>query len=118
MTNEEKQLLVKDLTARLPYGVKLNCFDVPRVLHSISIDDGFITVDCGGEHFYYPFSNILHKDVKPYLRSIDKRSIQCGRWDTLDKVISNISYLLENHYDINGLIPMGLALEAPEGMYD
>ena len=69
MTQEEKELLFKDLCARLPYKVKINCFDVPRTLETISIDyDGFVTINCGGEHFYHPLSNILHKDCLPYLR--------------------------------------------------
>jgi hypothetical protein len=28
------------------------------------------------------------------------------------------NFLLKNHLDYRGLIPMGLALEAPEGMYN
>ena len=28
-----------------------------------------------------------------------------------------IDYLISHHFDFRGLIPMGLAIEAPEGMY-
>jgi hypothetical protein len=32
--------------------------------------------------------------------------------------IEEIDWLNENHFDYRGLIPMGLALQAPDGMYD
>lgn len=37
----------------------------------------------------------------------------------VEEVIPNyIDFLNEHHFDYNGLIPMGLAIEAPEGMYN
>lgn len=34
-----------------------------------------------------------------------------------DGILAGLEYLIKNHYDFRGLIPMGLALSAPEGMY-
>jgi hypothetical protein len=64
--------------------------------------------------------------IKPYLRSMSSmtdeeeneyRAINCYEGlfphneDALD-------YILFHHFDHRGLIPMGLALEEPEGMYE
>lgn len=58
MTQEEKQLLLKDLCARFPYGVMCR-LSVKGV--NISITE---KLDLGGlEHFIYGTM-----DVKPYLR--------------------------------------------------
>ena len=155
MTQEEKELLLKDLCARLPWSVKIDCFSVHRTLESISIDsDGFITIDCGEEHFYHPFSNELHKGCLPYLRSMEsmtEKEVQEIRNElnskNLGRLISSknfnkfnnilwftemqqyecvsaemmdvvINYLDRRFLDHRGLIPMGLALEAKEGMYN
>ena len=140
MTQEDKELLLKDLSARLPYRVKINCFDVPRTLESISIDyDGFITIDCGGEHFYHPLSNILHKDCLPYLRPMssmteeesaelsniiskwfDKELFYLTEEPFLRYALSRINYSISpllfdwlnaHHFDYRGLISKGLAIE-------
>ncbi|MBP5723801.1 MAG: hypothetical protein J6X18_09565 [Bacteroidales bacterium] len=129
MTQEEKQFLLKDICGRLPYKVKINCFDVPRTLESISIDcDEFVTIDCGGEHFYHPLSNILHKDCLPYLRPMSSMTdeerveyniIKCSICpDEPDDYAGFVDWLNEHHFDYRGLIEKGLAIEAPEGMYN
>ena len=145
MTQEEKDLLLKDLSTRLPHKVKINCFDVPRTLESISIDyDGFVTIDCGGEHFYHPLSNILHKDCLPYLRPMssmteeEKNEIKAlgAEFSPIGSIrfrieedendgfeygyqwLDILDFLNEHHFDYRGLIEKGLALEAPEGMYN
>ena len=115
MTQEEKQLLLKDLCARFPYGVicRLSAKDV-----DVSITE---KLKIGGlEHF---ISGTL--DVKPYLRPMtsmtkEERKIYmeigshlCG--EIVAKTM--IDWLNKNNFDYRGLIEKGLALEAPEGMY-
>jgi len=125
MTQEDKDLLLKDLCERLPYQVKINCFDIPRTLESISIDcDRFVTIDCGGEHFYHPLSNLLHKDCLPYLRPMSSMTEE-EEEEYHNLCISPINHhwnitdwLNAHHFDYRGLIPMGLAIEAPEDMYN
>jgi len=120
MTQEEKELLLKDLCARLPYGifVKENreyLDDIP----TIYTDDSptIYTFD------YHPCID----NCKPYLRPMSsmteeekgeyKKLIDCSDYTaftTSDKVID---WLNKYQFDYRGLIPMGLALEAPEDMY-
>ena len=142
MTKEEKQLLFKDLCARVPYGVKY-CreswnyewdqeMSVVEVLEDID-KDGYIN--------YYKVYKV--DDIKPYLRSMssmteeekeelkqehikdEKLYAECltkaanGDNSMRGKVIPHFTadWCNKNHFDYRGLIEKGLALEAPEDMY-
>lgn len=119
MTQENKELLLKDLCARLPYGVLCedmegktrSLFGITPTQHFIvtldNATDGtnglkFCTIDC----------------VKPYLRPMSSISslISAKEWTNLSG-IDLIDWYNANHIDYRGLIEKGLALEAPEGMY-
>ena len=126
MTQEEKQLLLKDLSARLPYGVlakpnKGVGFVPARVTTIIDYIDVKVTLDG---------SLVLPLDmVQPYLRPMSSMTeeesdefekitnalLEHGDseeiWDTV------IDWLNEHHFDHRHLIEKGLALEAPNGMY-
>ena len=132
MTQEERQLLIKDLCTRLPYGV------ICRI--SVKGADVSITekLELGGlVHF---ISGTM--DVKPYLRSMSSmteeekeeiafirdRDFQSVRkWVHGESIketgnicpisCGEIDYCNKKHLDYRGLIKKGLALEAPEGMY-
>ncbi len=109
MTQEEKQLLLIDISARLPYGVKV------RLVY----DKNTIEVremGIGSLHDII-FNNV---DGLPYLRpmsSMTEEEYEEFGYDTLRYTIQDIDWLNAHHFDYRGLIPMGLALEAPEGMY-
>jgi len=133
MTREEKSLLLKDLCARLMYGVKIALNK--NVYTAKGID--LIVTDEGNWEYAVTVKGIAPIEigfVKPYLRPIEKMTER--EWEeftniynwchphsryTLPKV-GNISepleWLNEHHIDYNGLIEKGLALEAPEGMYN
>ena len=119
MTQEDKQLLLKDLCARLPYGMKYifgndDCDYAMDMISLIVVDDAF------------PFEYI-----KPYLRPMSSMTEEEQR--TLDsmcngvEMVSRLSglkmfnkafdWLNEHHLDYRGLIDKGLALEAPKDMY-
>lgn len=122
MTQEEKDLLLKDLCARLPYNVVIRCTDNDTDYKC------FLTTDILNELLH----NIEYYDYKPYLRPISsmteeeadewekasnmKFDMEDGFVDIYDAHLS-IDWLDKNHFDYRGLIEKGLALEAPDGMY-
>ena len=129
MTQEEKQLLLKDLCARIPYDtlVQYNpgAYGKPEkcLLCGIDGEDIYLNVDSD------PFEI---NDIRPYLRpmsSMTKEEYEdlCNSctwlWfkDDLRTVMHGdhkcYDWLNAHHFDYRGLIEKGLALEAPEGMY-
>ena len=134
MTQEDKQLLLKDLCARLPYGVMCD-------IYSWQHDDPRTLIECvpayRGEEIV--LSNLAGRhsisEVKPYLRPMssmteeEKKSYHIIK-DRLCEAcihgtIKDIAYWTNSldlwfykyHFDNANLIDKGLALEAPEDMY-
>ena len=130
MIQEDKELLLKDLCARLPYGVK--------------VESVFINPDtkehksCGIEVFDAT-SILMIRDglgeFKPYLFPLssmteEQKSYINGRWGVnehfdfeidpnwgeyfvdLGDAVGFINWLNENHFDYRGLIPKDLAIDA------
>lgn len=117
MTQEEKELVLTDLCARLPYGVKFKTYNGFDTLEGIYYD-GFINPN--NEKSY----NI--EDIKPYLRSIDTMTDkERKRYKCLyneQKLYGSygeklIDWFNAHHIDYRGLIRKGLALETPKEMY-
>ena len=124
MNKEEKDLLMRDLCARLPYHVRVKVWledgDTEEGPLDLQHNYGDVLLDA----FYY---NKITK-IKPYLRPMSSMTEEedmhrCAFLDDIEggveEAIPNyIDFLNEHHFDYNGLIPMGLAIEAPEGMYN
>lgn len=105
MTHEEKLLLLKDLSARLPYGVKVHIIDATGA----EIDD---------ELTPFTISHIVMWTVKPYLRPLSSITEKEGKeLDEHITIYDDVDWMNAHHFDYRGLIEKGLALEAPEGMY-
>ena len=127
MTQEEKQLLLKDLCARLPYGVKCCArynYGSRYNTNIITIIPENGTIVTKQNELHYQQSSLI-EDCRPYLRSMSSmaeeeeneyRAINCyeGMFPCNENALD---YALELHFDFRGLIEKGLALEAPEGMY-
>ena len=118
MTQEEKQLLLKDLCARLLYGVKIQILGLhSEDLYSIGKfkDRDELSVNDG---YYIDM-------VRPYLRSLSSMTNEEREYlesltnfhATPDVVRDKIDFYIERHLDFRGLISKGLALEAPADMY-
>lgn len=143
MTKEEGKLLLLDLSARLIYGVQIN---TPRGIFELdAVSQGVISLKDRDNIFSdlikHPdgkyWFHIITGDYKPYLRSMssmtedEKREYNkllddCEEQDLADYNITTlvdsmlffvIDWLNEHHFDYRGLINLGLALEAPKGMY-
>ena len=121
MTQEEKQLLLQDLCARLPYEVQCEIGGLQYGPYTFTSND---------------VEDLMEGRVfKPYLRSMssmteDERNeyfdfrnqelqrvalAEVGR----ESAIAEISdWLNKKMFDYRGLIPKGLAIEATEGMYN
>jgi len=134
MSNEEKDLLLKDLCARLPYGVKVQAISVYGYTVQVHIE-GYCS---SNNKFYIDLRWRTLDEFKPYLRPMSSMTMDeikyklskffkiintniegIGYIPTLNSgsAIEYINWLNEHHFDYRGLIPMGLALEAPKDMY-
>ena len=129
MTQEEKELLLKDICARLPYGVKVKIKNIiqPQRLHWSYISD---EKDWDlPKPYLRPMSSMTEEEraemekkkkkdrIEPY-GEIKKFGEDNLLLCTIRQSTNLQDWLNANHFDYRGLIPMGLALEAPEGMYN
>lgn len=110
MTQKEKELVVKDLGGRLPYGT----------IYDIKIG-GVTYVKVSLDSFYYSlieknFNNGQLESIIPYLKRNDTSFEHKGFY--LKNLSDVIDYYNSNHIDYRGFIQNGLAYEAPEGMYN
>ena len=134
MTQEEKQLLLKDLCARLPYGG----IKVRRFVYTTDVDT-IESVELLSEDWIREF-NLEESILKPYLRpmsSMTEEENDEWRGCLLDNLVKScdfqfpesekyialshsdsIDWLNAHHFDYRGLIEKGLALEAPKDMYN
>lgn len=121
MTQENKNLLLKDLCGRLPYGVKIQVNDRVETLEGIGILDNVAE--------YGSFLSCDIEEIKPYLFPLSsmienlRNEYQDKRVELELKALNNeieyeevttfeVDFYLKNHFDYRGLIPMGLAIDA------
>ena len=136
MTQEEKQLLLKDLCARLPYYTELysNVADgnwtilTPVIISNLINSDKDLVI----KPYLRPMSSMTEDEKKElserYVWKINGSRIEIkyhsdGYWDDdihcpTEEYLWLLDWLNVHHFDYRGLIPMGLAIEAPEDMYN
>lgn len=161
MTKEEKQLLLIDLCARLPYGFEAHIIgdgfyderepydtnlSIPnhRLVIDLYTDNGLTVLP-----YLRPMSSMTEEELREFAElkfknddiwEIDEFpemkfgfkgfiNIQCRNRNSGDTWIYQVTtrtpletywgidWLNAHHFDYRGLIPMGLAFEAKEGMY-
>ena len=133
MTQEEKDLLLKDLCARLPYQPMCEFTDTEDDFCTATAALGYSLRDfIAGKVLIKPILRPMSsmteaekenlkqehiKDEKLYVECITKA--KNGDNSMRGKVVLHFAadWCNKNHFDYRGLIPKGLALEAKEGMY-
>lgn len=137
MENEEKQLLLKDLCARLPYGVMCK-----GILEELDIEDdvyvrreikNILTDIHYSKNCSYATIGLMKEceldNIKPYLRPLSSKTEE-ERAQFLDTCIYSRSelcyewtcdsydWLNAHHFDYRGLIEKGLAIDSTDlGIY-
>ena len=146
MTQEQKDLLLKDLCARLPYGVKIALKNNGAYHHENIAKKGDVTIEIlkgfNGNYFSIRHTNPLDwdwydddidiEDIKPYLFPLssmtEEQKEELNVIFDLDVEVAithikndtpnfftglnRLNWFIKNHFDIYGLIPMGLANDA------
>ena len=138
MKQEDKDLLLKDLCARLPYKPIVhidNCgiWDLRGIDHDDSAELRDRVIVWHGENYPSSKNSFPIINCKPYLFPLssmtEEQKKEYNRWkhevfvchyeygDVVEEIElfespESFEYLIENHFDYYGLIPMGLAIDA------
>ena len=138
MTHEQKDLLLKDLCARLLYGVKLsyrcNHIHILKGIHESGlivinniVTNAITTTDAENTKPYlFPLSSMTEEQKYDfYCRFIEsdydfedfkEHYLDSGMWrkllTSLDDIEAIIDWFHKNHLDWRGLIPSELAIDA------
>ena len=135
MTQEDKELLLKDLCARLPYGVKVN-EDIQGdfTLVGLTKERAFTTSEEEGYHndfpielikpYLFPLSSMTEEQLKDlgtyyakdYKNIIDDaiKSLESPlvMYKAAHVCFNTLEWHNKNHFDYRGLIEKGLAIDA------
>ena len=141
MKQEDKEILIKDLCARLPYGVKIRIYIKNADFKVTKYDTdklclgnlAYILSICESpwrevKPYLFPLSSMTEEQKKEFLdvAGYEIREEDCGRhtetyyYDMVgheQNFYPNsdaIDWLDKNHFDYRGLIPMGLAEDATD----
>ena len=134
MKQEDKELLLKDLCARLPYNVicqvefkengKYN--SKVMLLSGIFTDEAYFTTKGGSIYsneykpYLFPLSSMTEEQedewyevfIDPLSKKLDRHTRQEYLQFQADAQAFGIEYLLKNHFDYRGLIEKGLSIDA------
>ena len=131
MTQEDKEFLLKDLCARLPYGVKvqdelgrtnklvIGNADLVRLYYN---DFSIYGENSLSLPFLRPLSSITDEERHEVQEILGKCVEICNGFDIVEILQEKIfsfrelqgvfEWLLKNHFDYGGLIEKGLAIDA------
>ena len=123
MTREAKEILLKDLCARLPYGVKVqstfyNCDGTIWKYENEILTAGLLGYPITRyKPYLFPLSSMTEEQEKEYNLLRNFVPIYYYGFDIIvDKELydnwESIDYLNAHHFDYRGLIEKGLAIDA------
>ena len=126
MTQKDKEVLLKDLYARLPYGIKaeIKYYDGAWELLAIytngttyaTRDVGYPIETCFEEckPYLFPMSSMTDKQKKELEDTLIKMNLKAlsDELNSEDIAAYEIDFYNKNHFDYRDLIEKGLALDA------
>lgn len=119
MTEEDKELLLIDLCARLPYETMFHTEKYgEECLLSIDLEYEKVNelYDIQEIKLYLRTMSSMTEEEKDEFMKIHLYDRETKRLEQLDA--DAVDFYNKHHIDYRGLITMGLALEAPEDMYN
>jgi len=115
MNENDKQLLLKDLCARLPYGVK--CRENKKDSQICILFPEYLKSDVERfEPYLRPMSSMTEEEIIQYKCMND--ALDENYEVHIDNAYPAFDFLNAHHFDYRGLIEKGLALEALADMYN
>lgn len=119
MKEKDKELLFKDICARLPYVLYFKMEVDGKSTNKILTTEWISDIKYHPQYYkayLRPLSSMTEEECKEYYVLCHSEEDSYGHvyyYDTME----SIDWLNAHHFDYRGLIEKGLALEAPEGMY-
>ena len=131
MTQEDKELLLKDLCGRVPYRVKCK-YDDRLIVNTLSVDffwekiEGYERyVNCTRKYdvenikpYLFPLSSMTEEQrqeytyIVNYISPDDTDNWKEGEFIYVEQFTQLMHFYHINHLDYMGLIPKGLAIDA------
>ena len=115
MTKEDKELLLKDLCARLPYGVVVKDRNGVHALTSGNTEfTDLFNGKCNIAPYLFPLSSMTDEQKREYYELIHELNVKAieGEISNADCSIAEVDWLNKYHIDYRGLIEKGLANDA------
>ena len=120
MTQEDKELLLKDLCARLPYNVICQVEfresgkyqSKSMFLSGVFTDEAYFTTESGSIYsneykpYLFPLSSMTDEQEEEY------NDLNCYELGCFPHTEEALDYLIKNHFDYRGLIEKELAIDA------
>ena len=120
MIQEDKELLLKDLSARLPYNTICQVefknhgkYETKNMtLSGIFKDEAYFTIENGSVYsnnykpYLFPLFSMTEEQEKEY------NDLNCYELGCFPHTEDALDYLIKNHFDFRCLISKGLAIDA------
>lgn len=129
MKKEDKELLLKDLCGRLPYGVKvkINNINILKLGTHTRVGEYVTDVIEPCKPYLFPLSSMTEEQedewcdvcLQPLIKRLDRHTRKEDLMLYAESQYAGSDWLNKNHFDYRGLIEKGLAIDATGlGIYE